>query len=619
LPAAYPKEITSHKLYNIWRKMKSNASRTNTIICEDWKNVSSFYSWGVNIYSENLEFARIDLSKGYSPENCDFTDSKTITERRILGVNPSSLLGQTFNYLTIISKPFPTFKNGKNHSTVFCLCKCENTHTVDLSDLKSGQIKSCGCYNIERSLEVAQERRKYERGATDHPLYRVWQSINELCRKENIEIHKEWTDYIKFYDWVINDYVKGLCFSRIDNSLGFTPDNCKFMDYKELTSKNDYDEIMVKMRKTNLETYGIEFPQKLDWVKDKTRETNIEKFGGPASSCSPEVRKKTEESNLKRFGFKHATQNQEIKDKTRKTSIESGRIKLYRGKTIYEWAVERGQNYQTLVYRINKYGFDMAIEMGPKESGIESIIRLYLEKQLISFKQEVTIKDKNNHRRADFVIDDFNLIIEADGLHWHSDNKRKFSKGPTYHKGKFDFYTSKGYQSLFFYEDEIELQLPIVEHIIKQSCQNKTELGNDYAILVGDLEWLDTRHLKKSSNANNERKLISITKDGITLATAEYHQVDNGVVIDRFAQEAPYSNLLHILMKTLRWYGEVSIWRDNRTDKFTLPFEPIQNRVGFSWARDDRRFDAESLTEQEALESRCNKIWDCGSDLFILR
>lgn len=62
----------------------------------------------------------------------------------------SNLIGQVFNYLTVIEK---TDKR-KNGSIVWnCQCKCGNIKEATSSDLNAGRVQSCGCYNKERVAE----------------------------------------------------------------------------------------------------------------------------------------------------------------------------------------------------------------------------------------------------------------------------------------------------------------------------------------------------------------------------------------------------------------------------------------------------------------------------------
>ena len=53
-----------------------------------------------------------------------------------------NLLGQNFNFLTVIEGPI--MKNGRSHWK--CKCKCGNEVIVRADGLKNGKTKSCGCY-----------------------------------------------------------------------------------------------------------------------------------------------------------------------------------------------------------------------------------------------------------------------------------------------------------------------------------------------------------------------------------------------------------------------------------------------------------------------------------------
>ena len=82
-------------------------------------------------------------------------------------------------------------------------------------------------------------------GLSHHPLNTIWRCMRRRCNNpsnasyqrygaKGINVCEEWNDFEAFYNWAIsNGWANGLSIDRIDNSRGYSPDNCRFVTAKE--------------------------------------------------------------------------------------------------------------------------------------------------------------------------------------------------------------------------------------------------------------------------------------------------------------------------------------------------------------------------------------------------
>lgn len=147
---------------------------------------------------------------------------------------------QQYNFLTIIQEAVPSTINGKRPKRRFlCECVCGKRLIVRLDNLRNNKKSSCGC---QRSIHIVNTGNPVEKhGLAYEPLYKVWKGIRRRCYcttdrnyfrygGRGISMCTEWyLSPVPFFEWSFkNGYLEGLELDRIDNSEGYSPDNCRF-------------------------------------------------------------------------------------------------------------------------------------------------------------------------------------------------------------------------------------------------------------------------------------------------------------------------------------------------------------------------------------------------------
>jgi len=149
-----------------------------------------------------------------------------------VAINWSEYIGKRFGSL-IITQDAGIVEGIRRISAI---CDCGNVRNFRFQDIKCKKTTSCGC--VRRKM-VAEKNMTHGLSNTD--IYKVWMGMVDRCYNENhigyknyggrgIVICTEWrNDFNAFNDWSIaNGYKRGLHIDRIDNSKGYSPDNCRF-------------------------------------------------------------------------------------------------------------------------------------------------------------------------------------------------------------------------------------------------------------------------------------------------------------------------------------------------------------------------------------------------------
>ena len=151
----------------------------------------------------------------------------------------ANLTGKTFGRLTVIEKN-GLLGNGKQGGTTawLCRCSCGELITVRGRDLMTGNTKSCGCFSRE-----SRSKRFTTHGKSGTRLYKIWSDIkkrghglgSQQSRRfyKGVTICDEWLCFDTFYKWAKPQWSPGLVIDRIDTFKGYSPNNCRFITWKE--------------------------------------------------------------------------------------------------------------------------------------------------------------------------------------------------------------------------------------------------------------------------------------------------------------------------------------------------------------------------------------------------
>lgn len=159
-----------------------------------------------------------------------------------MSISVDSMIGKTFGRWTIIGDYVRDSKS--KHRKYLCKCSCKKgvERYVDFDNLRSGKTVSCGCL----TAESASKRFRTHGESKNSRLYTLWNHMKSRCKnphdkryfdygERGIKVCPEWESYENFRDWAysngFNDSLdwKKCSLDRIDNSKGYSPDNCRWV------------------------------------------------------------------------------------------------------------------------------------------------------------------------------------------------------------------------------------------------------------------------------------------------------------------------------------------------------------------------------------------------------
>jgi hypothetical protein len=147
-------------------------------------------------------------------------------------------VGHTYGRLKVLSRA-PNASKADTNARWNCQCECGKFSLAYGQDLAKGKVKSCGCLNAEQIKKHGHSRK---------PVYSVWRQLFQRCENPDAPSYKnygargitvcdEWRDFNVFLA-DMGFPAKGMTLDRIDNSKGYSKQNCRWATYGQQTNNS---------------------------------------------------------------------------------------------------------------------------------------------------------------------------------------------------------------------------------------------------------------------------------------------------------------------------------------------------------------------------------------------
>lgn len=153
-----------------------------------------------------------------------------------------AFIGSTFGRLTVRSESFLVQGKVRRRSHIIVECSCDGKQIdVLLSDFVAGKRKSCGCLKTEAAHMRTHDLSKAR-------IYTIWADMKKRCDNPHhthyynyggrgISYQTEWSGFEAFFSDMGDDYADELELDRVDNSKGYSKDNCRWT-YRSVNCHN---------------------------------------------------------------------------------------------------------------------------------------------------------------------------------------------------------------------------------------------------------------------------------------------------------------------------------------------------------------------------------------------
>lgn len=322
-----------------------------------------------------------------------------------------------------------------------------------------------------------------------------------------------------------------------------------------------------KLKKNNLEKFGVENVFQLKSVKEKTKKTNLEKFGVEFVSQSKELQEKIKKSksrldknlinqkrkktNLEKWGVENVSQSKDIK-KRKEEKYESNwnstnnkkseefrknNFKIAQDSNYIKYlengvSVFKCDNNKDHIFEIDidcyskriKYKTVICTICNPvdkHQSGKE--IKFYNFINSI-YKNEIIQNYRIQNHELDIFLPNDKIGFEMNGIYWHSD----IYKDKNFHLNKTEFFKEKDIRLFHIWEDDWDSNSEIIK------SQIKSILGMNTKIWARKCEVKEIKDIDSIRNFLNQNHIQGFVNSKVKIGLFHQNELVSLMTFDKF-------------------------------------------------------------------------------------
>lgn len=186
---------------------------------------------------------------------CEYCEKDKIRELKYSKINPQEYINKRYGKVIVIDCYW--IKNKRYRLYADYRCDCGNIKSSTIDHLKSGRVKSCGCFI---SQITAERNTKHDLYKNNKRIFDIWNNMIQRCQnKKNpnyknyggrgIKVCDEWKNLQNFIKWAYkNGYEERdkterknvLSIERMDVNGNYEPNNCKWIPFSEQGKNRRY-------------------------------------------------------------------------------------------------------------------------------------------------------------------------------------------------------------------------------------------------------------------------------------------------------------------------------------------------------------------------------------------